>query len=153
MRARSGTRRLVVDGRVVADVEPADTYWRRLRGMTLRRRLPPALLLVPGGAVHGLGMRVPLDVAMLVPAPDPAAAGQSGDCAGATRGARLDRVWEVRRVSRLVPFGLVPGVRRVAAVLEAPAGSFASWALAPGSRVAATVRPPVPADPGGTRDH
>jgi hypothetical protein len=113
--------------------------------MTLRRRLPPALLLVPGGAVHGLGMTVSLDVAMLVPA-DRATARPPGG-----RGARLDRPWEVRRVARLTPFGLVLGVPGVVAVLEAPVGSFAEWALEPGSRVAAPAAPLVPADPGGTR--
>jgi len=151
--ARSGSRGLPsvvleVDGHAVGPVEPAHTYLRRLRGMTGRRRLPPALLLVPGGAVHGIGMTVALDVAMLVPA--------AGDPRRPTATPRapawLGRTWEVRRAARLAPFGLVLGVPGVGAVLEAPAGAFAAWGLGPGSRVATVAVPLVPADPGGTRE-
>lgn len=106
----------------MARVEVADTYLRRLRGMLLRRRLPAALLLVPGGSVHGLGMTVALDVALLAPA-----SGQG----------RRDVVGghDVVRTAVLHPFGLVPARRGVRSVVEAPVGSFARWGLRAGSRV------------------
>lgn len=113
---------LVVDGREVADVVVADTYLRRARGMLGRRQLPAALLLVPGGSVHGMGMTVPLDVALLSP----------------VSGGRLDVVGEhrVRRTAVLRPFGLVGSRRGVRSTLEAPAGSFGRWGLTVDSVVA-----------------
>lgn len=98
------------------DVEVADTYLRRLRGMLGREVLPEALLLVPGGGVHGVGMRVPLDVAML---------GRGG---GAGR-------YRVLKVARLRPFGLVNGARGTVAVLEAAAGSLERWGTAVGDEI------------------
>lgn len=112
---------LLVDGREVAEVELAATYLRRLRGMLGRRRLPEALLLVPGGSVHGMGMTVSLDVAQLVPA----------------TGRRRQVVGEhtVARTGLLRPFGLLGSARGVRSTLEAPAGSFARWGLEPGVTV------------------
>lgn len=103
--------RLMVDGRDLAPVLVADTYWSRLRGMLARAPLPPALLLRPSSSVHGLGMRLPLDVATL----------------------RADGT--VLTVRVLKPFGLMPPVRGAVEVLEAPAGSFDQWGLVVGSRV------------------
>ena len=114
---------LVVDGRRVADVLVADTYLRRLRGMLGRRVLPEALVLVPGGAVHGVGMTRSLDVAMLAP-----------EGAGAGAGAASD-TFVVVRTAVLRPFGLVLAPRGVRRVLEAPTGSFERWDLCPGARV------------------
>lgn len=105
-------------------VEVADTYWRRLRGMLGRRRLPEALLLTPGNSVHGMGMLVPLDVAQLVPVP--------GRPAGSYR---------VLRTTVLRPLGLVASRRGVRAVLEAPAGSFDRWGLAAGGEIRLDDRP------------
>ena len=118
---------LVVDGREVAEVVLADTYLRRARGMLWRRRLPAALLLVPGGSVHGLGMTASLDVALLSP----------------VSGGRLDVVGEhrVHRTALLRPFGLVGSRRGVRSTLEAPAGSFESWGLTPDSVVAFRAGP------------
>ncbi|WP_158274451.1 DUF192 domain-containing protein [Cellulomonas sp. WB94] len=104
--------RLTIDGRDLAPVLVADTYWSRLRGMLARRPLPPALLLRPSSSVHGVGMREPLDVATL---------GADGT---------------VLAVRVLKPFGLVPPVRGAVDVLEAPVGSFDRWGLVVGSRVA-----------------
>jgi uncharacterized membrane protein (UPF0127 family) len=112
--------RLVVDGRDVAAAEPADTYWQRLRGMLGRRALPDALVLAPGGSVHGWGMRVPLDVALLVP----------DEGADRRRGP-----FRVVRTAVLRPGGLVGSARGVRAVLESPQGRFDRWDLAPGSTV------------------
>lgn len=107
----------------MADVELADTYLRRLRGMLARRRLPEALLLVPGGSVHGLGMTVALDVALLAPL----------DAAG--RGRHVLGRHQVVRTARLSPFGLVGSARGVRSVIEAPAGSFERWGLRAGDVV------------------
>ncbi|GAB2451641.1 DUF192 domain-containing protein [Xylanimonas ulmi] len=108
---RPSRHRLVIDGRTTAMVEIADTWARRARGMLARRALPAALLLRPCASVHGVGMRVPLDVAFLTP-----------------EGAVLD-------VIVLRPWSAPRGRRGAAAVLEAPAGSFARWDLTRGSAV------------------
>ena len=102
---------LRVDGAAVATVEVADTYARRLRGLIGRRRLPEALLLRPSNSVHGVGMLVTIDVAVL-------------DEGGRVLDARVLR-----------PFGMTPPRRGGASVLEAPRGSFARWGLGVGSRV------------------
>lgn len=107
----TGTERLVVDGVDRGPLVLANTALARLRGMLGRRPLPPALLLRPGGSVHGLGMLAALDVALL-----------DGDD-------------QVLRVLLLRPFGLTRPRRGVRSVLESPAGTFASWGLTPGSRV------------------
>ena len=121
MGTTSGTAHvLVVDGREVGEVVLADTYLRRLRGMMLRRRLPQSLLLVPGGSVHGMGMTVSLDVAVLVDGP---AGGSVGD--GLV----------VARTARLRPFLLVTAVRGTRAVLETPLGGLARWGVEVGSLV------------------
>jgi uncharacterized membrane protein (UPF0127 family) len=114
----------VVDGTQVAEVELADTYLRRLRGMLWRQELPAGLLLLPGGSVHGVGMTRSLDVALLVPA-DESSRG-SRDAIGTHR---------VVRTALLRPLGLVTSARGVRSVLEAPVGSFAGWGLATGSTV------------------
>lgn len=105
---------LTVDDRPVADVEVADTVLTRARGLLFRRALPEALLLRPCSSVHGAGMRVPLDVALL-----------SADLA--VLGTQVLRPWAVTRPRR--------GVTQV---LEAPAGSFERWGLREGSRLALT---------------
>lgn len=111
---------LVVDTRVVAEVELADTYLRRLRGMLGRRSLPDALLLVPGGSVHGVGMTAALDVAMLAPQVGATpVVGRQGVLATAV----------------LRPFGLVGSRRGVRSVLESPRGCFVEWGVAAGAVV------------------
>lgn len=110
-----------VRGAEVPGVEVADSYLTRLRGMLFRSELPAALLFVPGGSVHGVGMTRRLDVAMLVPVD-----GASDRVAGPFR---------VAKVAVLVPFGLVGSRRGVRCVLEAPVGSFARWGLVEGSVV------------------
>lgn len=115
----------------VAAVEVADTFLTRLRGMLFRRTLPAALLFLPGGSVHGVGMTRRLDVAMLAPHD------------GAEPGVGPYRVV---RTAVLVPFGLTTSRRGVRAVLEAPVGSFAGWGLVPGATVRFLERPgPQPA--------
>lgn len=102
----------------VPGVVLADTYWRRLRGMLVRRVLPPGLLLVPGGSVHGMGMTRPLEVAVLGPAHDGAE--------------RVRGPHRVLRTGVLRPMGLMGSAPGAWAVLEAPVGSFERWALAVG---------------------
>ena len=109
---------LTVDGRVVARGELADTWARRLRGLLGRRALPDALVLRPESSVHGIGMRQPLDVAVL--AED-----------GTVLAVRVLRPW---RATLPVPGGH--------AVLEAPVGSFDRWGL----RMGSTVTLGVPAE-------
>lgn len=119
----------MVDGRAVAPVELAGSYLRRLRGMLLRRELPPALLLYPGAGVHGIGMSRSLDVAQLAPLD------------GVGRCRSIEQPHVVRHVARLRPFGMVGSRRGVCSVLEAPAGSFDGWALRPDSVVGLEPRP------------
>lgn len=106
---------LAVDGVVVAQIEVADSFGRRLRGLMLRRPLPAGLLLVPERSVHGMWMRVPLDVA-------------SVDAAGT-----------VLAVSVLRPWRVGPHVTGTHQVLEAPVGSFEAWGVRPGARL--SLRP------------
>ncbi|GLY13861.1 hypothetical protein Kisp01_08770 [Kineosporia sp. NBRC 101677] len=110
---RTTTLRLHVDGRDVAPLWLADSYWRRARGLLGTRSIPGALLLRPGNSVHGMGMLYALDVAL------------------------LDDEATVLHVLTLRPFGLTrprPGVRQV---LEANRGSFSRWGLRVGSRITA----------------
>ncbi|WP_418277925.1 DUF192 domain-containing protein [Isoptericola jiangsuensis] len=93
---------------IVAPLELADTWATRARGMLWRRTLPPALLIRPCNSVHGAGMTVALDVALL-------------DARGTVLEILLLRPWRVTRPRR----GAV-------AVLEAPQGSFDSWGLTTG---------------------
>lgn len=72
-----------------------------------------ALWLQPCVAVHGLGLRQPLDVAF------------------------MDSQGRVLRVARLAPGGWLVGPRGTRSVLEATAGSFHRWGLAVGVRVSA----------------
>lgn len=118
---------LVVDDKPACAVEVAADYLRRARGMLARRRLPDALLLFPGGSVHGVGMAAVLDVAMLVPV----------DALHRDRpaGGRWVGRYRVAKVTQLRPFGLVGSSRGVRAVLEAPAGNFATWGLTEASIV------------------
>jgi len=100
-----------MNGTDVAIAEIADTWRTRLRGLLGRRELPEALVLRPSSSVHGIGMRVPLDVAL------------------------LDRDGRVLRTLVLRPWGMTMPRPGAAAVLEAPAGSFERWGLRAGARV------------------
>jgi uncharacterized protein len=106
---------LVVNGSEVATVEVADTWGARFRGLLGRRELPEALWLEPESSVHGFGMRVSLDVALLDPA-------------GAVVDTLVLRPWAVTKPRR-----------GVVAVVEAPVGSFERWDLRPGGVVSRRV--------------
>lgn len=107
--------RLEVDGRPVARVLVADSWWARARGMLARRRLPDAMWFVGERSVHGVGMTRALDVAFL---------------------ARDGRVVDV---TVLRPFGATRPRRGAVDVLEAPRGHFDAWGLRVGSQVTRTT--------------
>jgi uncharacterized membrane protein (UPF0127 family) len=100
-----------MNGADVAMAEIADTWRLRLRGLLGRRELPEALVLRPGNSVHGIGMRVSLDVAL------------------------LDADGRVLRTIVLRPWAMTAPRRGAVAVLEAPVGSFARWGLGVGALV------------------
>lgn len=90
----------------------ADTWRARLTGLLACDRLEPGagLLLVPGGSVHTLGMRFPLDLLF------------------------LDREHRVLHVAAAVrPWRVAFAPSGTAAVLELAAGGAAARGLVPGS--------------------
>jgi uncharacterized membrane protein (UPF0127 family) len=102
---------LVVDGRVRAPVEVAPGFRARQRGLLGRDGLTGALWLAPCRQVHTFGMRFAIDVAY------------------------VDRRGRVLAVHRMRPGRLARPHLRARAVVEAEAGAFAAWNLAPGSAV------------------
>jgi uncharacterized membrane protein (UPF0127 family) len=101
---------LVVDGRGVAPLEVASARRARGRGLLGRDGLDGALWLPGVRSVHTIGMRFALDVAWIAD----------------------DGL--VRRTAEVLP-GRLTAWHRAAGVLEAEAGSFARWGLAPGAVV------------------
>ncbi len=101
----------MVGDRVVASLEIASTRRERRRGLIGRDGLEGALLLERTRSVHSLGMRFPIDVA---------------HC---DAGMRVLRVTTMRanRIGCVVP--------RARAVIEAEAGSFRRWGVAPGTEL------------------
>ena len=102
---------LLRDGEVLASLEVAATRAERRRGLLGRDGFEGALLLRPARSVHTLGMRFPLDVAW------------------------CDRDLQVLRIACLRPRRVSRPVLRAHSVLEAEAGSFARWGLAPGDQL------------------
>ena len=99
---------LLRDGDVLATVEIAEGMVERSLGLLGRRSVDGAFLLRRTRSVHTFGMRLPLDVGF------------------------LDDQLRVLSVRRLATWRVTfprPGCRHV---LEAPAGSFERWSLAPG---------------------
>lgn len=99
---------LVRDGRVLASLTVASGRAERRRGLLGRDGVEGALLLRPCRSVHTLGMRFPIDVA------------------------HLDAEGRVLRVATMPPWRMGTWVRGAASVVEAEAGAFATWELAPG---------------------
>jgi uncharacterized membrane protein (UPF0127 family) len=102
---------LLRDEDVLASLEIAVTRQERRRGLLGRDGIEGALLLTRTRAVHTLGMRFPIDVAWCDP----------------------DLV--VLRTARLGRHRLSRPVLRARVVIEAEAGSFERWRLAPGDRL------------------
>lgn len=99
---------LVRDDEVLASLEVAHTRRERARGLLGRDGIEGAIYLAPCRSVHTLRMRFPIDVAF------------------------VDRDLVVRRVVRMRPGRVSRPCLRAHGVIEAEAGSFASWGLAPG---------------------
>lgn len=102
---------LVVGDTVLASLEVADTGRARVRGLLGRDTLDGALLLQPARSVHTFGMRFAIDVAFVT--------------------AELD----VLDVVTMAPNRLGRPRWRARGVIEAPAGAFARWGVAPGGRL------------------
>jgi uncharacterized membrane protein (UPF0127 family) len=99
---------LVRDDEVLASLEVADSALARGRGLLGRDGFEGALLLRPAFAVHTLGMRFDLDVAY------------------------CDRDLVVLDTVRMRRWRLGRPRWRARCILEAQAGAFERWSLAPG---------------------
>lgn len=106
---------VMADGRAIAeDVRIADSFFARSIGLLRRRALASheGLLLIPGGSVHTIGLRSPIDIVF------------------------LDRRMRVVSVApNLAPQRFCRGPRRTARVLELPAGRIESLGLLTGMYV------------------
>ncbi|WP_334145077.1 DUF192 domain-containing protein [Rhabdothermincola sp.] len=102
---------LVRDERVLATLEVAESVRGRTRGLLGRDGIEGAILLRPAKSVHSFGMRFPIDVAF------------------------VDRELVVVRTCRLRPNRITLPVWRAHGVIEAEAGAFGRWGLAPGDRL------------------
>ncbi|MEJ5256178.1 MAG: DUF192 domain-containing protein [Acidimicrobiales bacterium] len=102
---------LLRDGQVLATLEVADSARSRARGLLGRDSIEGALLLRPARSVHSFGMRFAIDVAF------------------------VDRDLVVLRTCRLRPNRVTLPVWGAHAVIEAEAGAFRQWGLAPGDRL------------------
>jgi uncharacterized membrane protein (UPF0127 family) len=99
---------LVVEDRVVASLEVADSRGARRRGLLGRDGIEGALMLTPARSVHTIGMRFAIDVA------------------------HVDADMVVRSVVTMRPGRLGRWRRRSRHVLEAEAGSLRRWGIEPG---------------------
>lgn len=105
-----GDRSLVCDGRRVAPLAVADTTADRRRGLLGTAGVVGALWITRCPSVHMVGMRYPIDVAV------------------------VDRSGVVLRVATLRPWwGMTRPRLRASATIEAAAGSMAAWGVREGS--------------------
>lgn len=102
---------LVRDEEVLASLEVADSFSTRLRGLTGRDGIDGALLIEPTKSVHTFGMRFPIDVAF------------------------CDREMTVLATATLRPRRLTRPHLKAHCVVEAEAGAFERWRLAPGDHL------------------
>ena len=102
---------LVRDDEVLASLEIADSARARARGLLGREGIDGAIYLVPCRSVHTLGMRFAIDVAF------------------------VDDEMVVLRVVHMKPWRLARPSWRARGVVEAEAGSFASWELRVGDQL------------------
>ena len=103
--------RLLVEGRDAAPLELATSNRQRRRGLLGRDGLDGGLWLEPCRQVHTFRMRFAIDVA------------------------HLDRRGRVLAVRSMPPGRMGPLLLRTRAILEAEAGSFERWGIAPGVTV------------------
>jgi uncharacterized membrane protein (UPF0127 family) len=107
-----GPHDLLCDGRRVAAVSVADTAATRRKGLLGTDQVEGALWLTRCPSVHMIGMRYPIDAAV------------------------LDRDGVVLAVQTLRPWTGITAFRRGGvATLEAPADSLDAWGVVPGSRL------------------
>ena len=102
---------LVRDGDVLATAEVARDARDRRRGLLGRDAFEGAFVIRHCHNVHTFGMRFPIDVAF------------------------CDADGTVLRTCSLRPWRVSPVVRHAAFAIEATAGAFERWRLAPGDRV------------------
>jgi uncharacterized protein len=108
-----GPYTLRCDGRAVAPVAVAETTATRRKGLGGTDRVEGALWITRCPSVHMVGMRYPIDVAV------------------------VDRDGVVLHTATIRPWtgGTRPRAR-ASATIEAPAGALADWGVAVGSRLA-----------------
>ncbi|CAI9415451.1 DUF192 domain-containing protein [Nocardioides sp. T2.26MG-1] len=112
-----GGRVLLCDGRPVAPLEVADTARSRRKGLLGTDAVAGALWITRCPSVHMVGMRYPIDVAV------------------------VDRDGTVLLVRTLLPLvGMTRPRRRASATIEAAAGAMASWGVRPGAVLAIAER-------------
>lgn len=99
---------LLRDDKVLASLDVAGTARRRSRGLLGRDGIDGALLLRPARAVHTVRMRFPIDVAF------------------------CDADMVVVRTVRMAPNRLGRPCLKARCVIEAEAGAFEKWGVAPG---------------------
>ncbi|UDY23773.1 DUF192 domain-containing protein [Nocardioides sp. Kera G14] len=109
-----GAQQLLCDDRPVAPLAVADTVRSRRRGLLGTSGVDGALWLTRCPSVHMIGMRYPIDVAVV-------------DRDGIVLEVRTLRPWTGLTLPRL----------RASACVEAAAGAMAEWGVRPGSRLAA----------------
>jgi len=102
---------LVLDGRVLASLEVADTWRSRSRGLLGRDGIDGAILLRPARAVHTFRMRFPIDVV------------------------HVDADLNVVHVCTMRPNRFGAPVWRSRAVIECEAGATARWGVAVGDQL------------------
>jgi uncharacterized protein len=108
-----GPDTLLVDGRAVGPLAVARTSKERGRGLLGTSGVAGALWLTRAPSVHMVGMRYPIDVAV------------------------LDRDGVVLKVATLRPWWGITRPRRGASVtVEAAAGAMTAWGVREGSRLA-----------------
>jgi len=101
----------VWNGRVLASADVAETRAARRRGVIGRRDMDGALVLRPCRWVHSCGAPFAIDVAY------------------------LDADDIVIKVQHLPPWRVPSPVPRARSIVEARAGSFERWGVAPGGRL------------------
>ncbi|MBK8730815.1 MAG: DUF192 domain-containing protein [Tetrasphaera sp.] len=105
-----GPHRLLVDGRDVAPLALADDPRSRRRGLLGTSAVVGGLWITKCPSVHMVGMRYPIDVAV------------------------VDRHGRVLRVATLpATWGMTRPRLRASATIEAPAGAMSAWGVRPGS--------------------
>lgn len=102
---------LVRENRVLASVEIPTDRRSKARGLLGRDGIDGAMLLRPARSVHTVGMRFPIDVAL------------------------LDRDGFVIKTLRVRRHRITAPIWRARSVLEAEAGAFAEWNLSIGDQL------------------